>query len=89
MEAIKIKISGDVQGVSYRFWANKAAKKIGVAGWAKNDHDGSVTILAQGEKEALSKMIAWTKEGSPLSTVAEITVEEAEPIEGLKGFSVK
>lgn len=89
MKAVKIKVIGDVQGVSFRYWAQRAAKKCEVVGWAKNEHDGSVTILAQGVPQGIECMIAWAKEGSPMSTIEGVEVEETEATEGLKGFVIK
>lgn len=88
MKAVIIKVRGDVQGVNFRYWAKKIAEKIGVMGWTKNEHDGTVTIFAQGEPEKIEKMIDWANEGSPMSTVEKTEVIEAEE-EILSGFQVK
>ncbi|MGZ7064800.1 MAG: acylphosphatase, partial [Candidatus Aminicenantales bacterium] len=41
-------ISGRVQGVAYRYFAEKYAKSFGIMGWVKNLHDGRVEVLAEG-----------------------------------------
>jgi acylphosphatase len=89
MKAVLIHITGDVQGVSFRYWAQKKAKEFNVSGWAKNDHDGGVTILAQGEKEAVNQMVTWSSDGSPLATVVKVTTTTVELAENIKGFEVK
>jgi acylphosphatase len=58
-------------------------------GWTKNEHDGSVTIFAQGDPAQLKKLVDWAHEGSPMSTVEKVDVQTTAPEEGLKGFSVK
>jgi len=53
MEEALLKISGNVQGVGFRSLAQKIARSLKIAGWAKNQPDGTVLILAQGAKESL------------------------------------
>jgi acylphosphatase len=89
MKAVLINIKGDVQGVSFRYWAEKKAKEYGVIGWAKNDHDGGVTIFAQGEEDAVNSLISWSHDGSPIATVENVSVEVADLDNSLKGFGVK
>jgi acylphosphatase len=89
MKAVLIKVMGDVQGVNFRYFARKKAKELNLTGWAKNEHDGSVTILAQGTEEALKEIVAWSGEGSPMATVKKVTAEVTEANESLKGFEVK
>lgn len=89
MESVKIIVTGDVQGVFYRHFAKKTAEKMGITGWAKNENDGSVTIVAQGSKEQIERYIEWAKAGSPMSKVENVTVEEIPKEEGLLGFGVK
>jgi acylphosphatase len=88
MKAYTLKISGEVQGVFYRHHAKKEAQKLGLAGWAKNEHDGTVTLFIQGEEGLLAKMIAWSKEGSPLAEVEEVVVLESDLI-AREGFEIK
>ncbi len=89
MKAVKVTVKGDVQGVFYRHHTKKEAQKLGLAGWAKNEQDGSVTIFAQGEETEIEKMIDWAKDGSPMATVEKVEVVDADITEGLKGFTAK
>lgn len=88
MKTYKIIVQGDVQGVSYRYWVQKRAKQLSLSGWTKNEHDGSVTILVQGEDENIKAFEKWAWEGSPLAEVKEVAVEEVEAAE-MKGFVVR
>ncbi len=76
MEQILIKITGRVQGVWFRAYAQEEADKLNISGYAKNLLDGSVEILAQGEKENLEKLIEWTKQGSPSAKVEKVYLEK-------------
>lgn len=89
MRTVKLIITGDVQGVFYRHFAKKTAEKMGISGWTKNENDGTVTVVAQGSEEQIERYIQWTKEGSPMSKVEEVKVEEMEAQEGLLGFVIK
>lgn len=89
MKAYILKISGDVQGVSFRYFARTEVENLGLAGWAQNEHDGSVTVFIQGEEEAIQKLIKWAKVGSPMATVENVNADEVEVDENIKGFEVK
>lgn len=89
MKAVLIKVLGDVQGVSYRYWTKKEATSLEILGWTKNEADGSVAIFAQGEDGQIGKLIEWAKEGSPMSTVEKVEVEDAELDLSIRGFEVK
>lgn len=85
----KLIISGKVQGVFYRAQAKKIAQKFSLSGWAKNEPDGNVFILAQGEKASLEQFIEWCKKGPPLAKVenVELTIEPTS--QKLEGFYIK
>ncbi|MEP6567023.1 MAG: acylphosphatase, partial [Mesorhizobium sp.] len=40
--AVQARVYGKVQGVGYRIWAKGAAVELGLAGWVRNETDGSV-----------------------------------------------
>ena len=46
-------IHGKVQGVGYRFFATRVARRMGLKGWIQNNRDGSVQALVEGEKKAI------------------------------------
>jgi acylphosphatase len=88
MRAYLLSVEGEVQGVFYRHHAQKKAKEFNLSGWIKNEHDGTVSLFIEGEEDSLKKMISWAKEGSPMATVEEVRIDEAEPTEK-RGFEVK
>ena len=88
-KAYSISVQGDVQGVSYRYFAKKKAQTLGLVGWAKNEHDGTVSVFIQGDPEMAQKFIDWAKEGSPMATVESVSVNSAETDENLKEFEVR
>jgi len=68
------KIYGRVQGVGYRYFAEKNAQKLNILGYAKNLKDGTVEIVAQGGEESLQKFIEQLKIGPFLAKVAKIDI---------------
>ena len=58
------KFIGTVQGVGFRYRAEKAASLIGVDGWVRNKDDGTVEMEVQGNSEQIDKMIETIKRGN-------------------------
>jgi acylphosphatase len=71
-------ISGRVQGVAFRFFAQHEARVLGLTGWGRNLYDGRVEVVAEGERERLEQFLAELKKGPRLARVekVEITWEE-------------
>jgi acylphosphatase len=74
-EQIRAIVHGRVQGVGYRFFAERYAIELGVTGYAKNLDNGDVEIVAQGAKPSLETYLVKLHEGPRLSKVTEIEVE--------------
>ena len=89
MKRVKIIVNGDVQGVFYRYYAKKEAKKLGLLGWCRNEVDGSVFIIVEGDDSSIDKFIEWSKIGSPLATVDEVVISEEKPTELEKEFEIR
>jgi len=70
-------ISGMVQGVGYRAFAERCALQIGVSGWARNQNDGRVEVLAQGTVEQLEDFEAQLRQGPRWAQVRAVEVSEA------------
>ena len=69
---LHIFVSGRVQGVFFRAYTEKEAKKLGLTGWVRNLDDGRVEILAEGEDSVLQKLLDWCDRGSPDSRVDKV-----------------
>lgn len=82
-------VQGKVQGVFYRSETVKAARELGLTGWAKNEPAGSVKITARGSAENLAKLVEWCHSGPPLAKVAKVDVEWGKADKNYKRFVVK
>ena len=60
----RFKFHGRVQGVGFRYRAEKSASIYGINGWIRNNDDGTVDMEAQGNKENIEKMIELMKKGN-------------------------
>jgi len=72
---ISLKINGRVQGVFFRVEIKKQAERLGLFGWVRNNNDGSVECLIEGDKEKLEKLINWCKIGSDSAKVDEVKIK--------------
>ena len=68
-------VSGDVQGVGFRYAAVQQAEYLGVAGWVKNLPDGSVELWLEGTETDVQAMVAWCQHGPRGAWVSEIRCE--------------
>lgn len=74
---VKVIVSGKVQGVFFRAYTQKAAQEHLVTGYVKNLSDGCVEAVFQGGPERVQAMIQWCRQGSPMSSVSNVTTREA------------
>jgi acylphosphatase len=88
MRGVRLTITGRVQGVGYRMWAERTALRLGVTGWVRNRADGSVELQATGPADAVAALIEACREGPRAATVADVAVTDAEGDDSV-GFSAR
>jgi len=74
----RLKISGRVQGVFYRVSTRDMARELGLSGFVRNASDGSVEVLAAGDRRLVEELIAWCHRGPSGSRVDRVDVEWVE-----------
>jgi acylphosphatase len=84
----RLRVRGRVQGVFYRDTVRAEAEARGVAGWARNDADGSVEVVLEGPEDAVAAVLARCRAGPPDARVDAVEVAD-EPPGGLRGFRVR
>jgi acylphosphatase len=62
-KTVRLRITGNVQGVGYRIWATRTAAGLGLRGWVRNRLDGSVEALATGAPEQIAVLIEACRRG--------------------------
>ncbi|HLC93251.1 MAG TPA: acylphosphatase [archaeon] len=89
MERFEAIISGRVQGVGFRFFAEAEAIFHGVHGFACNLVDGTVEVVAEGEKEKLLKFLHALEKGPPTGHVEKVKKSWGDATGEFKGFSIR
>ncbi len=69
MSRVHVIVSGRVQGVAFRYFAQRLAADLSLTGWVRNLHDGRVETVAEGEKGKLEEYVARIHEGPSLARV--------------------
>ena len=72
---LKVRLSGRVQGVSFRYFTQRKAIELGLGGWVRNESDGDVLLVAEGEQEPLGQLLEYVRSGPNLAQV-----ERCEPL---------
>ena len=88
-QRVHLRIKGRVQGVFFRYETQSVAQRLGLVGWVRNRLDGSVEVVAEGEKEKLDELIKWCHQGPPLARVDSVEVQWEEPTGEFKNFSIE
>lgn len=87
-EARYLMVSGKVQGVGFRYFAQMTAADYHVTGWAKNLDNGAVAIHAESTAEQLDSFITHLKKGNHFARVHRIE-EAPAPLESFTSFRIK
>ena len=82
----RVTVTGRVQGVFFRETMRRRAESSRVNGWVRNNGDGSVEAVFEGEQKAVERLVDWCREGPRGARVEWVDVASEEP-EGLEGFA--
>ena len=88
VKAVQVRITGFVQGVSFRYCTRERAGQLGVTGWVRNEPDGSVTGHFEGTADAVDALVGWCADGPRLARVSKVAVVDTEPT-GAHDFLVR
>ena len=86
---VRLTVSGVVQGVGFRMYAQREARHLGLTGFVRNLPGGEVEIVAEGDSAAVDRLIAWARRGPPAARVERVEVEPGEPTGEFDGFDVR
>jgi acylphosphatase len=88
LRAVRGRVEGRVQGVSFRATMQDEARRRGVAGWVRNTGDGAVEFHAEGDPAAVQQLVDWARRGPPGASVDGLNVHEVEPAGDVGDFQV-
>lgn len=88
MKQLKLRVYGNVQGVGFRYWVKQQAQGLKLAGFTKNEPDGTVIILAQGNEKNLAKFLKMCYDGPSFAQITHATPEWGKPEEIFTAFEI-
>lgn len=89
MVAKRVVVSGEVQGVFFRASTRRCASEHGVAGWVRNDPEGTVTAHLEGDQDGIDEVLGWIRAGGPpAARVDDVDVADADEV-GADEFRVR
>jgi acylphosphatase len=83
----RVVVHGLVQGVFFRESCRREARSRQVTGWVRNNSDGTVEAVFEGDQDAVTTLVDWAHAGPAGAEVSRVEVAEEQP-EGLSGFRV-
>ncbi|KAF1916365.1 Acylphosphatase-like domain-containing protein [Ampelomyces quisqualis] len=86
---ISYKVDGEVQGVNFRSYTQRQAKRIGVTGFVTNKSDGSVQGEAQGSDDAIKQFVQHLNKGPSAASVSSVEQNDISTKSGESGFNVQ
>ncbi|HEX9944977.1 MAG TPA: acylphosphatase [Thermoanaerobaculia bacterium] len=87
-KAFRIRLSGRVQGVGFRWFTRRAAQELGLTGRVRNLPDGRVEVEVAGDPERLDAFRERLRQGPPGSRVTDLTEQELATVPAWDGFVI-
>ena len=82
-------VRGRVQGVGFRWFVERQAHILGIAGWVRNNADGAVEVFAQGTREQISNLHAQLRQGPRAARVDTVEQSDVPLSQGLSTFRIE
>lgn len=89
MKRLEASVFGRVQGVYYRASTRQQAQALGLSGWVRNEYDGSVRVVAEGDEAALDRLLAYLEQGPPGAYVSRVETTWQEATGEFSAFYVR
>lgn len=88
MEHLHGVVHGDVQGVGFRYHLMREARRLGLHGWVRNRHDGTVEFVAEGARPDLDRLKEAAQRGPGMGHVDRVDAEWSSATGGLESFDL-
>lgn len=82
-------VHGRVQGVNFRYYTEREARRLNLVGWVANQSDGSVHVVAEGLLPNLEQFLTFLWHGSPMANVSDVDVAWGAAVGDYKRFTVR
>jgi acylphosphatase len=88
-KGVGISIGGRVQGVGFRYFARRSASRYGVTGWVRNEPNGTVTVVAEGDGKSVDAFVESLRRGPSSAKITSFDVNEKKYEGAFSSFGVK
>ncbi|HEY3369201.1 MAG TPA: acylphosphatase [Prolixibacteraceae bacterium] len=89
LKQVYITITGRVQGVGFRYFAQYKAEELDIRGWVQNTPDGNLEIEALGEAEHINTFVDWMKIGPARAIIQNFAVSDISPVRNFTQFIIR
>ncbi len=86
---VTAQVTGIVQGVNFRWFVQRRAAELGLAGYVRNNPDGSVSFVAEGPREALEGLLDAARMGPPEAVVENVQAQWSAPTSEFHRFEIR
>jgi acylphosphatase len=88
MERLHAVVHGDVQGVGFRYFVQRKAHQLGLRGWVRNNDNGTVEVVAEGERGDLEQLKRALDEGPRMAHVDRVDAQWSGATGSLQAFDL-
>ncbi len=88
-ERLSVIVRGRVQGVGFRYSVLRKARELELNGWVANRDDGTVSLVAEGSRAALEKLLAYVQIGPPGASVRSVDIDWQSALGEFQEFDVR
>jgi acylphosphatase len=89
MERLHAIVHGRVQGVNFRANTQREAERLQLTGWVRNKPEGTVEVVAEGERDRLEKLLDFLQNGPSVADVDTINTTWQAASDDFDGFNVR
>ena len=89
MKRLHCIVRGRVQGVSFRAYTQREARRLGLGGWVRNLPDGAVEAVAEGDEARLGDLLAWLHHGPSHARVDAVSPTWSDADGGFHDFQIR
>ena len=86
---LEARVSGEVQGVGYRYFAQRQASALGLHGYTRNLRDGSVEVVAEGPRPTLMRYLDALRQGPSAAQVDDVSLSWTAATDEFIGFRIR
>ena len=88
-QRLTARVAGRVQGVYFRAFTRNQARRLGLSGWVRNQYDGSVSLVAEGPREVLERLLVAVRRGPSGARVDQVSADWSEATGEYDGFGIR